>query len=164
MQGADLESAVTLPTGGAGKPAPGDNGPGSYQRLLIGSARVGNGPTAEPLVPRQVSFMGGPNAALVTMASVSKNIFADNRVIDSRKLGSPFPPTGPNPLPLQRIADPTLPGLPIGFPTPPLTPINPDPVQRLPILNPVPQTPSFEPPPVVIVKTCPRLLVKTCVG
>lgn len=83
LKGADLESAVILPTGGGGKPAPGENGPGSYQRLLVGSASVGNGATADALVPRQVSFVGAANAAPVAMATVSPNLFAANRGLNA---------------------------------------------------------------------------------
>lgn len=72
LKGADLESAVVKADG---KSAVGDTSPGSYQRLLVGSGTVASGSQVAALTPRQVSFTGSANAAPVTLAAPSQNVF-----------------------------------------------------------------------------------------
>ena len=82
LNGADLESAVVSPdakpTTGAGAGAAGA-APGSYQRLLAGTDNVANGNQVAALAPRQVNFLGGGNAAPVTLTTPAQNVFAGNR-------------------------------------------------------------------------------------
>ncbi len=93
LKGADLESAVvkpdakpTGPTGAPGAPG-GSAAPGSYQRLLVGTASVANGNQVAALAPQQVSFVGGANAGPVTLATPAQNVFGGNR-------GNPAPQSG----------------------------------------------------------------------
>lgn len=69
LKGADVETTVV---GDAQRNAV---DPGSYSRLLTGSASIGKGSLVEPLNPRQVSFVGPATVAPVTLSSVSPDLF-----------------------------------------------------------------------------------------
>ncbi len=75
LKGADLESAVVKADG---KPNAGDNAPGSYQHLLVGSGTIANGTAVAALTPKQVSYVGATNTAPVTLANASLAVFGDN--------------------------------------------------------------------------------------
>ncbi len=137
LKAADLESAVVKPDA---KPAAGAGGaaaaaPGSYQRLLAGSANVANGNQVAALAPRQVSFVGGGNAAPVTLATPAHNVFAGNRV-------NPAPQTGAGASANTRGTPPSL--------VRPVTPMPPLNVGRIPVTAPV-------------VRPCTRFIGKTCI-
>ena len=74
LKGADLESAVVKADG---KASAGDNAPGSYQHLLVGSGTIANGSAVAALTPRQVSYVGAANTAPVALASQSLAVFGD---------------------------------------------------------------------------------------
>lgn len=86
LKGADLESTVVRPDA---KPTTGAGAaPGSYQRLLVGTANVANGNQAAALAPRQVTFVGARNAAPVTLTTPAQNVFAGNRVSSGPQTGA----------------------------------------------------------------------------
>lgn len=157
LKGADLESAVIPPTGGGAKPTPGNSGPGSYQRLLVGSASVGNGASAEALVPRQVSYVGGGNPAPISIPTGAPNLFDANRKNNPSPAGEPKYPS-PAPLPSPNPVPTPLP--PNGFPRPPENP-QPLPMPKPPLV--ITQPVILAPPP-LIPKTCTRFIGRTCVG
>jgi hypothetical protein len=95
LQGADLETAVVKPEAGQ----PSGNAPGSYNRLLIGTGSIGTGSAVEPLAPRQVSFVGAVNVAPVTLASVSRDLFAPPLALKQPDTGQPVPPATETPIP-----------------------------------------------------------------
>ncbi len=145
QKGADLESAVVRadakPVAGAGGAAV---APGSYQRLLVGTASVSNANNqVAALAPRQVNFVGGGNAGPVTVATPPQNVFAGNRVGPAPQAGTG---TGPGNI---RGTPPSL-VKPL-TPMPPLTPMTP-PITTVKIPVTVP-----------VVKPCTRFIGKTCI-
>ncbi len=85
LKGADLESAVVK---GDGKPNGGENAPGSYQHLLVGSGTIANGTAIAALTPRQVSYVGATNTAPVTLSNPSLAVFGDKPVAPPSGTGS----------------------------------------------------------------------------
>ncbi len=73
IQSADLETAVVPPD--ANRPAGGNN-PGSYNRLLLGTASIDSGSQLTPLSLRQVSFVSTANVAPITLSTVSPTLFS----------------------------------------------------------------------------------------
>ena len=140
LKAADLESAVVKPDA---KPAAGAGAaPGSYQRLLVGTANVANGNQTAALTPRQVSFVGGGNAGPVTVNAPAQNVFAGNRP-------NPAPQTGAGTSPNARVNPPSL--VRPAMPLPPLSPMTPStPGAKIPVTVPG-------------VKPCVRFIGKTCV-
>lgn len=142
LKGADLESAVVKPDA---KQPPGQGStPGSYQRLIAGSASVANGGVTSALAPKQVSFVGAANAAPVMLASTANNLFAPNRAGNPGASGPPttvkgVPPAAP-------LAAPNL-----GNSPPTVKPL-------MPVQMPV-QVPVIAP----TVKPCTRFIGKTCI-
>ncbi len=74
LKAADLESAVVKADGKAND---GNNAPGSYQHLLVGSGTIANGTAVAALTPRQVSYVGATNTAPVALANQSLAVFGD---------------------------------------------------------------------------------------
>jgi hypothetical protein len=72
LKGADLESALVRLD--AIKPS-GASDAGSYNRLLTGSGSISSGSALEVLPIRQVSFVGAPNIAPITLASALPVLF-----------------------------------------------------------------------------------------
>ncbi len=93
LKAADMESAVVK----ANDKAPtGASGPGSYQRLLVGTGSVSNANVATALNPRQTNYVGASNTAPVTLPSASPNLFATGHVAPSRPVVKvPSPPVMP---------------------------------------------------------------------
>lgn len=114
LKSADMESAVVKADG---KSAAGDAAPGSYQRLVMGTGTVTNGSQMAPLTPRQVSYAAGANAAPVTVAAPSQNLFGGNsgRGPGQQTAGNGNTNTGTPPrqinvgMPLKSIAPPPPP-------------------------------------------------------
>ena len=130
LKGADLESAVVKADG---KFAGGESAPGSYQRLLVGAASVTNGNQVATLTPKQVSYSGALNAAPVTVATPSQNLFGGgNRSLGQQPAGSGAVDkgTGSNnnnatvPLKLVNVVTPLKPIVPVAQPiTVPVAPV-----------------------------------------
>ena len=57
--------------------------PGSYSRLLTGTASIGKGALVEPLPTRQVSFVGPTAVTPVTLSSVSPELFGSRLISPS---------------------------------------------------------------------------------
>jgi hypothetical protein len=113
LQGADLETAVVKPDDG--KPAGGVD-PGSYNRLLVGTASVGNGAQVETLAPRQVSFVSTTALAPIKLTSVSPTLFSPTVTL----LSSPAINPSTSPL-LTSPSSPSLAALSPSFTTSTLT-------------------------------------------
>ena len=145
LKGADLESAVikpeARPAGATGAPA-GAAAPGSYQRLLVGTANVANGNQVTALSPRQVSFVGAGNTGPVTLSTPAQNVFPANR-------GNPAPQPGVGAAPGSRVNPPGLARPAITMPT--LSPMAPN-VNTVRVPAPVPA-----------VRPCTRFIGKTCI-
>lgn len=134
LKGADLESALVKADE---KSAPADGAPGSYQRLLVGAASVANGNHVAELSPRQVSFVGGVNAAPTTVSGAFQHLFANNRGATPTSTGGAAPEKGP-----AATALPKLGNLATG-----VRPIAPPPL----------------PVPAPITRPCTRFIGKTCI-
>jgi hypothetical protein len=149
LKGADLEAAVVRPdarpAGAAGAPT-GAAAPGSYQRLLVGTASVANGNQVTALTPRQVSFVGTGNASPVTLGTPVQNVFTANR-------SNPAPQPGAGAAPGSRLNPPGLARPVIAMPT--LSPMAPN------INN--ARAPAPVPAPVPAVRPCTRFIGKTCI-
>lgn len=146
LKGADLESAVVRPDakpgvgGGAGALA---TPPGSYQRLLAGTANVGNGNQVTALAPQQVSFVGGVNSGPVTLSPSALNVFGSNRPTPAQQtVTGTSPGTKTNP---PSLVKPVTPPSPLSPMAPPVAGI------KIPV------------PPVPAVRPCTRFIGKTCV-
>ncbi len=137
LKGADMESAVVKAND---KAPPGENAPGSYQRLVVGTGSVSNANVATALKAGQINFVGAPNAAPVTLAGASPNLFATGRGI---------PPVGTPP---KGAGSPS---------SPPSVATTPKPVINAPTLR-VPSPPAVPAPPAVA-KPCTRFIGKTCI-
>lgn len=126
LKGADLESAVVKADA---KPTSGTAGtaPGSYQRLLVGTASVVNGNQVAALAPQQVSFVGGANTRPVTLAGNA----------------------GPIAAALPTAAAARQPGTPVAAPAAPVSPVAT--AVKLPNVTP---PPIFKPCTRLIGKTC----------
>jgi hypothetical protein len=94
LRGADVETAIVKPEAGQAS----GNAPGSYSRLLVGAGSIGTGSVVEPLAPRQVSFVGAVNVAPVTLASVSRELFAPALALKQPDTGQPVPPATETPI------------------------------------------------------------------
>jgi hypothetical protein len=146
LKGADLESAVVKPDA---KPAAGAGGaagasPGSYQRLLVGTATVATANNqVAALAPQQVNFVGGANAAPVTLATPAQNVFGGGRTPPGQLTGAATPPTTKGTPP--SLVKPVTPLPPLSPAAPPITAV------KIPVT----------PPPVA--KPCTRFIGKTCV-
>lgn len=145
LKGADLEAAVVRPDGkpaGTALATAATAAPGSYQRLLVGTASVANGNQVTALSPRQVSFVGAGNAAPVTLTTPAQNVFAGSRTNPAAQsaTGATTGARG-NPLGLARPVT-TL---------PPVSPMAPN-------VNTVRM-----PAPVPAVRPCTRFIGKTCI-
>jgi hypothetical protein len=149
LKGADLEAAVVRPdarpTGAAGAPGAAA-APGSYQRLLVGTASVANGNQVTALTPRQVSFVGAGNASPVTLGTPSQNVFAVNR-------SSPAQEPGAGAAPGSRGNPPGLARPVVAMPT--MSPMAPN-INNARVPAPVPA-------PVPVVRPCTRFIGKTCI-
>lgn len=152
LQGADLESAVvkpdTKPAGAGGAPG-GGAAPGSYQRLLVGTASVANGNQVAALAPQQVSFVGGTNAGPVTLPAAAHNVFSSGHRNPTPQSGSGASPGLKRNAPLSPVASLKV-GNPPGF-TKPATAMPP----MSPVVPVAPVTP--------VVRPCTRFIGKTCV-
>ncbi|QTN29949.1 FecR domain-containing protein [Rhodoferax sp. AJA081-3] len=162
LKGADLESAVVKPdgkpTGPAGAPG-GAAAPGSYQRLLVGTASVANGNQVAALAPQQVNFVGGANAGSVTLATPAQNVFGGNRSNPAPQSGAgathgatPGGRGAANISPVNSLNVGTPPGLARpATAMPPLSPMAPNVTNtRVPVTVPA-------------VRPCTRFIGKTCV-
>nr|WP_315489910.1 FecR domain-containing protein [uncultured Rhodoferax sp.] len=145
LKGADLEAAVVKPdarpAGASGAPGAAA-APGSYQRLLVGTANVANGNQVTALSPRQVSFVGAGNTGPVTLSTPAQNVFPSNR-------GNPAPQPGVGAAPGFRVNPPGLARPAITMPT--LSPMAPN-VNTVRVPAPVPA-----------VRPCTRFIGKTCI-
>lgn len=158
LKGADLESAVVKPdaktTGAAGGPG-GAAAPGSYQRLLVGTASVASGNQVTALAPQQVNFVGGASAGPVTLNTQAQNVFGGNRPTAAQQAGAGASPGGKasvNISPVNSLKVGTAPGAakPISA-MPPLSPMAPSVTNvKMPVTGP-------------IVRPCTRFIGKTCV-
>lgn len=167
LKGADVETTVV------GDKQRNAVDPGSYSRLLTGTASIGKGSLVEPLSPRQVSFVGPSTVAPVTLSAVSPDLFGSRlpspSLSDGSKTGTSIgvssptvapPPDGSKTLlaPAPTLTLPTS-GLTVSAPktTLILAPLPPPPPKPVTIIT--PPTITVDPPklPVVscrILKTC----------
>lgn len=166
LKGADLESAVVKPdakpTGPTGAPGAAAT-PGSYQRLLVGTASVANGNQVAALAPQQVSYVGGANTGPVTLANPAQNVFGGNRPTAAPQSGagatsgaspgaSPGTKGPANISPVNSLKIGTAPGVA-------------KPVTAMPPLSPVAPAVNNIKVPVTVpaVRPCTRFIGKTCV-
>lgn len=152
LKGADVETTVVTDK------QPGKTDPGSYSRLITGSASIAKGALVEPLSPREVSFVGTATRAPVTLASPAPDLFGSK--LDTSKtavLGTASPlPSGSKVL--APVITANLGTVPVKTaPLPVLAPLPPPPPKQVIIITAPPIT--LQPPklPVIsctILKTC----------
>lgn len=129
LRGADVETAVLKPDTTRTSLV---TTPGSYSRLIIGAATIGNGALETPLAPRQISFVGTINVAPTVVTSVSPTLFTATGAslltapVDTAKTTAPTTTTPPPPTSGDRLAPTqttsTLVSLPAGSTTTLLAP------------------------------------------
>jgi len=140
LKAADMESAVIKAND---KAPPGASAPGSYQRMVVGSGSVSNANVATALNAGQISFVGAPNTAPVTLAGASPNLFATGRPVPHTASNIGTTPKG------------------TGSPSSPPSVADPKPVVIPPTVR-VPSLPVVPVPPAVV-KPCTRFIGKTCI-
>lgn len=157
LKGADLETTVISDKQRS------NVDPGSYSRLLTGTASIGKGTLVEPLPTRQVSFVGPTTVAPVTLTSVSPDLFG-SRLASPTLTDTPKTTVGVNnpTLPAPTESRPVVPlTSPLVLPPGGLTISPPKTTLVLAPLPPPPRTITVITPPVVVTPP-PKLPVVSC--